>query len=81
MDIEVKQMSTDTNQLLDHLHVVCKRFHVDYPHASEKDKFFVEAVALHEYQLKKAHEQGLKRADVPPFLGLKRTERSNEMPA
>ena len=33
------------------------------------------------YQLKKAHEQGLKRADVPPFLGLKRTERSNEMPA
>ena len=81
MDIEVKQMSTDTIELLDHLNVVCKRFHVDYPHASEKDKFFVEAVALHEYQLKKAHEQGLKRADVPPFLGLKRTERSNEMPA
>ena len=54
---------------------------MDYLHASEKDKFFVEAVALHEYQLKKAHEQGLKRADVPPFLGLKRTERSNEMPA
>ena len=71
MDIEVKQMSTDTIELLDHLN----------PHASEKDKFFVEAVALHEYQLKKAHEQGLKRADVPPFLGLKRTERSNEMPA
>ena len=54
---------------------------MDYPHTSEKDRFFVEAVALHEYQLKKAHEQGLKRADVPPFLGLKRTERSNEMPA
>ena len=52
-----------------------------YPHASEKDRFFVEAVTLHEYQLKKAHEQGLKRADVPPFLGLKRTERGNEMPA
>ena len=42
---------------------------------------FVEAVALHEYQLKKAHEQGLKRSEVPPFLGLKRTDRSNDMPA
>ena len=81
MNIEVKRMSNNNIELLDHLNVVCKRFHVDYPHASEKDKFFVEAVALHEYQLKKAHEQGLKRADVPPFLGLKRTERSNEMPA
>lgn len=81
MDIEVKRMSTDTVELLDQLNAVCKRFHVDYPHSSEKDRFFVEAVALYEYQLKKAHEQGLKRADVPPFLGLKRTERSNEMPA
>ena len=81
MNIEVKRMSNNNIELLDHLNVVCKRFHVDYPHASEKDRFFVEAVALHEYQLKKAHEQGLKRADVPPFLGLKRTDRSNEMPA
>ena len=79
MDIEVKRMSSDTVELLDQLNAVCKRFNVDYPHASEKDRFFVEAVALHEYRLKKAHEQGLKRADVPPFLGLKRTERSNEM--
>lgn len=74
-------MSNNNIELLDHLNVVCKRFHVAYPHASEKDRFFVEAVTLHEYQLKKAHEQGLKRADVPPFLGLKRTERGNEMPA
>ena len=59
----------------------CKRFNVDYSAASEKDRFFVEAVALHEYQLKKAHEQGLKRSEVPPFLGLKRTDRSNDMPA
>ena len=81
MDIEVKQMSASAVELLDQLNVVCKRFNVDYPHASEKDKFFVEAVALHEYQIKKAHEQGLKRAEVPPFLGLKRTDRSNEMPA
>ena len=81
MSIEVKRMSNNNIELLDHLNVVCKRFHVDYPHASEKDRFFVEAVTLHEYQLKKAHEQGLKRADVPPFLGLKRTERGNEMSA
>ena len=81
MDIEVKQMSASAVELLDQLNVVCKRFNVDYPHASEKDKFFVEAVALHEYQLKKAHEQSLKRSEVPPFLGLKRTDRSNDMPA
>ena len=69
MDIEIKRMSSDTIELFDQLNIVCKRFHVDYLHASEKDKFFVEAVALHEYQLKKAHEQGLKRADDPPILG------------
>ena len=57
MDIEIKRMSSDTIELFDQLNIVCKRFHVDYLHASEKDKFFVEAVALHEYQLKKAHEQ------------------------
>lgn len=81
LDIVFSPMSDETMSWLDELFSTCKRFHVDYLHASEKDKFFVEAVALHEYQLKKAHEQGLKRADVPPFLGLKRTERSNEMPA
>ena len=52
-------MSSDTIELFDRLNIVCKRFHVDYPHASEKDRFFVEAVALHEYQLKKAHERGV----------------------
>ena len=82
MDIEIKRMSSDTIERFDQLNIVCKRFHVNYPHASEKDRFFVEAVALHEYQLKKDHERGgVKRADVPPFLGLKRTDRSNEMPA
>ena len=79
MDIEVNRMSPSTMELLDQLSVVCKRFNVDYSAASEKDRFFVEAVALHEYQLKKAHEQGLKRSEVPPFLGLKRTDRSNDM--
>ena len=29
----------------------------------------------------KTHEQGLKRSEVPPFLGLKRSDRSNDMPA
>ena len=81
MDIEIKRMSSDTIERFDQLNIVCKRFHVNYPRASEKDRFFVEAVALHEYPLKKAHERGLKRADVPPFLGLKRTDHSNEMPA
>lgn len=81
MDIEIKRMSSDTIELFDRLNIVCKRFHVDDPHASEKNRFFVEAVALHEYQLKKAHEQGLKRSEVPPFLGLKRSDRSNDMPA
>ena len=56
MDIEIKRMSSDTIELFDQLNIVCKRFHVDYLHASENDKFFVEAVALHEYQLRKAHE-------------------------
>ena len=77
MDIEVKRMSPAAVELLDQLSVVCKRFNVEYATASEKDRFFVEAVALHEYQLKKAHEQGLKRSEVPPFLGLKRSERSH----
>ena len=81
MDIEVKRMSPTAIELLDQLSIVCKRFNVDYSVASEKGGFFVEAVALHEYQLKKAHEQGLKRSEVPPFLGLKRSDRSNDMPA
>ena len=41
------------------------------------DQLSVVCIALHEYQLKKAHEQGLKRSEVPPFLGLKRSERSH----
>ncbi len=81
MDIEVKRMSPSAIELLDQLSIVCKRFNVDYSTASEKDRFFVESVAMHEYQLKKAHEQGLKRSEVPPFLGLKRSDHSNDMPA
>ena len=81
MDIEVKRMSSTAIEMLDQLSIVCKRFGVDYYAASQNQRDLLDSIALHEYQLKKAHEQGLKRADVPPFLGLKRTERSNEMPA
>lgn len=81
MNIEAKRTSNNNIELLDHLNVVCKRFHVDYPHTSEKTVSLWKQLPCMKYQLKKAHEQGLKRADVPPFLGLKRTERSNEMPA
>lgn len=42
---------------------------------------YTDAVATHEYQLMKAHEKGLSRASVPPFMGMKRSERSNNMPA
>ena len=58
MDIEIKRMSPAAVELLDQLSVVCKRFNVEYSTASEKDRFFVEAVALHEYQLKKHTSKG-----------------------
>ena len=59
----------------------CKRFKTDYYHATPKQREFIDAVATHEYQLMKAHEKGLRRASVPPFMGMKRSERSNNMPA
>lgn len=58
-----------------------KRFKTDYYHATPKQREFIDAVATHEYQLMKAHEKGLSRASVPPFMGMKRSERSNNMPA
>ena len=76
MDIEVKRMSPSAIEMLD-----CKRFGVDYYAASQNQRDLLDSIALHEYQLKKAHEQGLKRSEVPPFLGLKRSDRSNDMPA
>ena len=81
MDIEVKRMSSTAIEMLDQLSAVCKQFGVDYYAASQNQRDLLDSIALHEYQLRNAKEQGLKRADVPPFLGLKRTERSNEMPA
>ena len=81
MDIEVKRMSPTAIEMLDQLSAVCKRFGVDYYAASQNQRDLLDSIALQEYQLKKAHEQGLKRSEVPPFLGLKRSDRSNDMPA
>ena len=77
MDIEVNRMSPTAVEMLDQLSAVCKRFGVDYYAASQDQRDLLDSIALHEYQLKKAHEQGLKRSEVPPFLGLKRSERSH----
>ena len=81
MDIEVKRMSPTAVEMLDQLSTVCKRFGVDYYAASQNQRDLLDSIAMHEYQLKKAHEQGLKRSEVPPFLGLKRSDRSNDMHA
>lgn len=81
MEIDVSRMSADTIKLLEQLSVVCERFGVDYAKASQNQRDLLDFIALHEYQLKKAHAKGLKRAEVPPFLGLKRSQRSNDMPA
>lgn len=81
MDIEVKRMSPSTIELLDQLSAVCKRFGVNYSTVSQTQRDLLDSIALHEYQLKQAHAHGLKRAEVPPFLGLKRSDRSNDMPA
>ena len=81
MDIEVKNMSPEAVELLEQLSVVCRRYGISYYSASQTQRDLLDSIALHEYQLKKAHEQGQPRSVVPPFLGLKRTRRSDEMPA
>lgn len=80
-EIEVKRMSPETFELLEQLSVVCKRYGVNYSTAPECQRELMDCIALHEYQLNKAHHQGLTRAAVPPFLGVKRSDRSNETPA
>ncbi len=81
MDIEVKRMSPTAVEMLDQLSTIYTRFGVDYYAASQNQRDLLDSLALYDYQLKRAHEQGLKRSDVPPFLGLKRSDRSNDMPA
>ena len=71
MDIEVKRMSPAALEMLDQFSAVCKRFGVDYYATFQNQRDLLDSIALHEYQLKKAHEQGLKRSEVLPFLGLK----------
>lgn len=81
MDIEIKRMSPETFEMLEQLSIVCKRYGVNYSTAPQNQRDLLDCIALHEYQLNQAHQQGLTRAAVPPFLGLKRSNRSNEMPA
>ena len=58
MDIEIKRMSSTAIEMLDQLSIVCKRFGVDYYAASQNQRDLLDSIALHEYQLKKAHERG-----------------------
>ena len=74
-------MDEESMEYLNVLFSVCKRFNTDYYHADPKQRAFMDAVATHEYQLEKAHEKGLQRSAVPPFMGIVRSERSNNMPA
>ena len=76
-ELQVARMDEETMEYLNVLFSVCKRFNTDYYHANPKQRAFMDAVATHEYQLKKAHEKGLQ----PPFMGIVRSERSNNMPA
>ena len=80
-EIIFAHMKPSTIELLDQLGSVCKRYKIDYYAATQTQRDLMDSIALHEYQLKKAREQGLTRSAVPPFLGLPRTEHSNNMKA
>lgn len=80
-DIEVKRISPESIEMLDQLSIVCKRYGVDYYSATKNTRDLLDAIAMHEYQLQKAHKQGLTRKAVPPFTGIKRSKRSNNRPA
>ena len=80
-EIEAARMTTENIQFLDIFFAVCKRYKIDYYHATSTQRGFVDAVAAHEYAMKQARQQGLTREAVPPFLGVKRSERSNNRPA
>ena len=67
-ELEVTRMTKENIQYLDVFFAVCKRA-------------FIDAVAAHEFSMKQAHEKGLNRSSVPPFMGIKRSERSNNRPA
>lgn len=81
IELEVTRMTTENIQFLDVFFAVCKRYKIDYYHATSTQRKFIDAVAAHEYAMKQAHEKGLTRSSVPPFMGIKRSERSNNRPA
>ena len=72
IELQVAPMSDETMDYLDTLFSVCKRFNTDYYHATQKERDFIDAVASHEYQLKKARE----RSALPRHRA-KRAERSH----
>lgn len=70
-ELEVTRMTKENIQYLDVFFAVCKRYKVDYYHATEKQRAFIDAVAAHEFSMKQAHEKGLNRSSAPPFMGIK----------
>lgn len=79
IELQVAPMSDETMDYLDTLFSVCKRFNTDYYHATQKERDFIDAVASHEYQLKKARRKGpaaCKRSALPRHRA-KRAERSH----
>ena len=63
-ELEVTRMTKENIQYLDVFFAVCKRYKVDYYHATEKQRAFIDAVAatriFHETSARKRAE---------PFLG------------
>ena len=58
-ELEVTRMTKENIQYLNVFFAVCKRYKVDYYHATEKQRAFIDAVAAHEFSMKQAHEKGL----------------------
>lgn len=52
-ELQVARMDEETMEYLNVLFSVCKRFNTDYYHANPKQRAFMDAVATHEYQLKR----------------------------
>ena len=63
-ELEVTRMTTENIQFLDVFFAVCKRYKIDYYHATSTQRKFIDAVAAHEYAMKQAHEKG-----AHPFFG------------
>lgn len=80
-DIEVNRISPESIEMLDQPGIVCKRYGVNYYSAPQNTRDLLDAIVMREYQPQKAHKQGLTRKAVPPFMGIKRSERSNDRPA